>query len=89
MLARSLVTKGLTPLLKGSYEPVMASDEALVFIRRHETGTILCAFNFSNDTKTLDLPEGAWAAIPGAPYPVEISDKTITLGPWAAGFVTG
>lgn len=81
--------KGLTPLLKGSYEPVSATDDTLVFVRRHETGTILCGFNLSDETARLDLPDGAWAAIPSAPYPVEITDKTMTLGPWVAGFVRG
>lgn len=73
-------------LIKGALEVVEASDTALILKRAHGEETVLCAFNLSDSEATLDLPEGSWQVIEGAPYGAALHNSTITLAPWSAGF---
>ncbi|MFV0334720.1 MAG: alpha-glucosidase family protein [Tropicimonas sp.] len=76
-------------LVKGSYVPVAAEEQYLAFIREHEGIRLFCAFNLSDQTREVKLPEGTWDRLEDAPFHPEFPIfKTggIVLPPYEAAF---
>ncbi|NNF23963.1 MAG: alpha glucosidase [Rhodobacteraceae bacterium] len=71
-------------LIKGEMEMVAVSDEVISFIRQDEGTRMFCAFNLSDGSHPIDLPEGSWRADKGAPFNVVETDQGIALPPFQA-----
>uniref|UniRef100_UPI0025CE43A0 alpha-amylase family glycosyl hydrolase n=1 Tax=uncultured Shimia sp. TaxID=573152 RepID=UPI0025CE43A0 len=78
--------KDQLPLLKGIFELLHADDTHIRFVREHNGETILCAFNLSDKDQSFDLPAGAWAIDPKAPFTISRDGAKVTLPAWQAAF---
>ncbi|MBF9036383.1 alpha-glucosidase [Rhodobacterales bacterium HKCCE2091] len=78
--------KSYPALVKGTLEIVHAGDGVLAFIRAHEGTRVFCAFNMTNASLPLTLPEGDWRQDRGAPFYTVVTDKYVTLPPMQAYF---
>lgn len=77
--------------VKGSMEKITASGDVLHFVRLHQSVEIFCAFNISEATHSVSLPDGEWAHIGTELGLTNASsestvDGTIQLGPWMPYF---
>ncbi|MEM8789360.1 MAG: alpha-amylase family glycosyl hydrolase [Pseudomonadota bacterium] len=77
-------------LAKGALTMQAAEEDLLAFTRSvaGET-TVLCAFNFGAEEKTIALPAGNWALAPDLGLDATLTDGTVTLPPRQACFATG
>ena len=73
----------LPALAVGSLDQMTNSGSVLSFQRRHNKQTLYCAFNLSDTSADVTLPDGKWRPVAlnlGACDPKE--QKTIPLAPW-------
>ena len=75
-------------LRKGSISEIKAGDQWLSFERTHGDTVLYCAFNLSGTALAMDLPEGSWEPVAGAPYRVEAEDTQVKLPAWGAAFMS-
>lgn len=74
------------PLIKGNFELVPQNDQVFCFRRRYGNETILCAFNMSNETQTIRLPEEGVETLEGSGFNGHADGQTITIPPIDAYF---
>lgn len=76
------VRAGCSALREGAFLPLQAEDGLFCFVRRDDTGALLCAVNRSEESRTVRLPEG-WG---GARLPLggELRGGTLALPPCSA-----
>jgi alpha-glucosidase len=80
--------QGHSVLLKGSLDIVEADDGYIAFERRHGNMRMFCAFNLSDETRGVILPDGNWAVEADAPFDVTNTNTTPELPAWQALFAT-
>ncbi len=78
--------KSRPALVKGRLEPVATTDAVIAFIRRHGDAAVFCAFNLSDQSQELRLPDGAWRDIEITGLAAEAGPGTIKLPPYQAYF---
>ncbi|RVT84380.1 DUF3459 domain-containing protein [Rhodobacteraceae bacterium CCMM004] len=71
--------KGQTPLIKGAFKVIDATDDLLLIERVHEGARILCAFNLSAEPITVPLPDGDWRHDDTAPFGGRIDGTDMLL----------
>lgn len=74
------------PLVKGSVELDHQNDKVFCFRRRHGNETIICAFNMSDETQTIDLADEEVSTLRGSGFTGTSAGKTITIPPIDAYF---
>ena len=72
------------PLLKGRQMPVEADRSYISFIRENDNARVFCAFNLSDEDRSVTRPDGAWKIDRAAPFQVEETGSGLTLPPWQA-----
>ena len=73
-------------LAKGDLEIRDMADDRLSFVRADADTQLFCAFNLSDRSIEITLPDGAWAEDASAPFEAEASGQTVTLAAWQAYF---
>ena len=71
-------------LIKGSFDVVEAEDNYIAFLRAKGDSKMFCAFNLSDEPRTVVLPEGTWTT--NAPFEVQGSTSEPVLPPWQVLF---
>ncbi|MEO0387176.1 MAG: alpha-amylase family glycosyl hydrolase [Pseudomonadota bacterium] len=86
-----LALRSMRPVLsKGTLDDVHATDDVVAFVRALDgQAPIFCAFNFSDRTHQIALPEGEWALIAGLGFAAESDGQSVTLPPWQACLAEG
>ncbi len=79
---------GFPALLKGDFVLVEADETYIAFERTHGNVRLFCAFNLSDESREVALPEGAWAIETAAPFKAVQENETSTLPAWQALFAT-
>lgn len=69
-------------LANGTHHDLDHTGNVLHFTRKDADETIFCAFNLSDTPATITLPDGNWSQIGADLHSAEITNKTVTLGPW-------
>ncbi len=73
-------------LSKGTFALIHADEATVLFTRIHDGARILCGFNLSENVQDIDLPEGDWQILKGAPFSVSLEGGSVTLEPHTALF---
>ncbi|WP_116131434.1 alpha-glucosidase family protein [Tropicimonas sp. IMCC34043] len=73
-------------LTKGSFRTVEAEEDFLSFVREHDGKRMFCAFNMSDQSRDVALPEGNWIKDEAAPFVSTPTEHGITLPPYQAVF---
>ena len=75
-------------LRKGDIE-ILSSDDTHLLIKRSLSGQeMLCAFNLSQEARTLELPEGAWTLEMASGFEATSDENKVTLPAWQVAFMT-
>lgn len=74
------------PLVKGTIELVRQSDAVFCFRRREDDDIMICAFNLSDETQVLDVPEGRVVTLVGSGFGGTAEGRTIRIPPLDAYF---
>ena len=69
-------------LRSGKMTPLIATGDAVTFLRQDATETMFCAFNLGEGKIELPMPEWRWYEIGAAAEGAAALTERITLGPW-------
>ncbi|WP_151717597.1 alpha-amylase family glycosyl hydrolase [Gemmobacter serpentinus] len=68
-------------LATGTQRDLRTSGSALQFLREGDEG-LFCAFNLGDEDHAISLPEGSWQAIGTGLGGQQVTQHSVTLGPW-------
>ena len=73
---------GRRELIKGAFDLIEADEGFFAFVRTEGDSRVFCAFNLSDATRPVVLPEGEWRIDQDAPFNVEGDGAAPVLPAW-------
>jgi alpha-glucosidase len=73
-------------LAKGTFRIQETSDTTISYLREHQGGTVLCAFNLGAEPVRIPLPPGRWRKLEEAGFDGEVAGEAADLPPFQALF---